>query len=100
MQPPSNALGKVPEKASLPAEKLSVTRHAILKQGKVLNYGATAGFLQLKDDSGRPKADIFFVAYVKEEQDLSQRPLTFLFNGGPGASSVWLHLGAAGPKGH
>jgi carboxypeptidase C (cathepsin A) len=92
------AVSKAPEKAS-PAEKASNTRHAILKQGKVLNYTSTAGFLQLKDESGKAKADMFFVAYVKEQQqDVSQRPITFLFNGGPGASSVWLHLGAVGPK--
>lgn len=97
-QAPSAATANTPEKAPV-EEKLSVTRHALLRSGKVLNYVATAGFLPLKDESGKPKADMFFVAYVKEqEQDVSRRPITFLFNGGPGASSVWLHLGSAGPK--
>jgi carboxypeptidase C (cathepsin A) len=89
---------KAAEKSS-PPEKLAITHHALQMGGQVLNYTATAGYLQLKDDSGKPRADLFFVAYMKEPQeDGSRRPITFLFNGGPGASSVWLHLGAVGPK--
>lgn len=81
------------------AEKLVVTAHTLKKGGQVLNYRATAGCLPLKDDAGKAKADLCFVAYVKEgQQEPAARPLTFLFNGGPGASSVWLHLGAVGPK--
>jgi len=85
------------DKAS-PPEKLVVTSHAIKKGGQVLNYRATVGCLPLKDDAGKAKADLCFVAYVKEGQEAAARPLTFLFNGGPGASSIWLHLGAVGPK--
>lgn len=81
------------------AESLSVTRHVLKRGVQVLNYTATAGCLQLKDEAGKPKADMCFVAYAKEPQsDVGKRPITFLFNGGPGASSVWLHLGAVGPK--
>lgn len=96
-QAPPAAAG-VAEKAP-PAEKLVTTRHTLTKGGQVLTYGATAGCLPLKDDAGKHKADLCFVAYVKEgQQEAAGRPLTFLFNGGPGASSVWLHLGAVGPK--
>jgi carboxypeptidase C (cathepsin A) len=89
---------KAGEKAPT-AEKLAVTHHALQRGGQVLTYTATAGCLPLKDESGKPKADMFFVAYVRDQQqNAPQRPITFLFNGGPGASSVWLHLGAVGPK--
>lgn len=102
VQEPPPASSAAPTRAGekpSPAEKLAITHHALQKGEQVLNYTATAGCLQLKDESGKPKADMFFVAYVKEpQQDGSQRPITFLFNGGPGASSVWLHLGAVGPK--
>jgi len=59
--------------------------------------GLTAGYLPMKDEEGKLKANIFFVAYTKEGSG-ARRPITFTFNGGPGSSSVWLHLGAVGPK--
>lgn len=78
---------------------LSVTEHEITIGGKALKYRATAGYLVLKSEKGEPRANIFFVAYTKlGENDPAKRPLTFSFNGGPGSSSVWLHLGALGPK--
>lgn len=82
------------------ADKLSVTDHQITVHGEVLKYKATAGTLAIKDESGKPKADMFFVAYEKQPaaEDPSTRPITFVFNGGPGAAAVWLHLGVAGPK--
>ncbi len=82
-----------------PDEKLSITRHTFgVKVGGILGYTATAGYLRLKDESGKPRADIFFVAYTAESGNSADgRPITFLFNGGPGASSVWLHMGVAGP---
>jgi carboxypeptidase C (cathepsin A) len=84
---------------SSPEEKLSVTRHSIKIGGETLNYTATAGYLRLKDQTGKPRADMFFIAYTKDLQEGSlKRPLTFAFNGGPGAASVWLNLGAMGPK--
>jgi len=52
----------------------------------------------MKDEAGKAKANIFFVSYDTQATDLTSRPLTFLFNGGPGAASIWLHLGAAGPS--
>jgi carboxypeptidase C (cathepsin A) len=80
-------------------DKLSVTEHTATIQGKEINYTATAGTLVMKDDEGKAKATIFFIAYTKNGvEDLSERPITFAFNGGPGSSSVWLHLGMLGPK--
>lgn len=62
-------------------------------------YIATAGTLVLKKDDGKPWASMFYVAYTRDDvTDVSKRPITFCFNGGPGSSSVWLHLGALGPK--
>lgn len=78
---------------------LSVTEHEVTVGGKIIKYQATAGYLVLKSEKGEPRANIFFVAYTKlGESDPAKRPLTFSFNGGPGSSSVWLHLGALGPK--
>jgi carboxypeptidase C (cathepsin A) len=97
-EPLPKAASKKAEK-EIPEEKLSITRHVAEINGMTLKYTATAGRLQMKDDSGRIKSNIFFTAYVKDEQgDKPQRPITFAFNGGPGSSSIWLHLGALGPK--
>jgi len=80
-------------------EKAVVTQHEVKIQGQVIKYTATAGTLILKDDKGKSEASIFYIAYTKDgEKDLSTRPITFCFNGGPGSSSVWLHLGLLGPK--
>jgi carboxypeptidase C (cathepsin A) len=76
----------------------SVTHHQITVNGKVLNYTATTGRLPLKRADGKIEAETFFVAYTLDGQDAAKRPLTFAFNGGPGSSSVWLHMGALGPK--
>jgi carboxypeptidase C (cathepsin A) len=82
-----------------PEEKTSITHHAIKVNGMTLNYKAFAGNLPMKDEAGKLKANIFFTSYIKDgEEDKSQRPITFAFNGGPGAASVFLHLGALGPK--
>ena len=82
------------------ADHLSVTDHEITVHGQVLKYKSTAGTLAMKDEADKPKANIFFVAYEKQpaSEDRSQRPITFVFNGGPGAAAVWLHLGVAGPR--
>ncbi len=79
--------------------KLSVTEHEITIGGKVIKYRATTGYLVLKDEKDKPRANIYFIAYTKlGEDDPAKRPLMFSFNGGPGSASVWLHLGALGPK--
>ncbi|MCC6346712.1 MAG: peptidase S10 [Nitrospirales bacterium] len=78
--------------------KTAVTRHSLLLDGKTMEYTATAGFLTT-GGAGIPKAHIFFIAYEREGGGSKRdRPITFVFNGGPGASSLWLHLGAAGPR--
>jgi carboxypeptidase C (cathepsin A) len=75
-----------------------VTHHQLSLGGKMLNYTATAGRLPLKRNDGKIEAEMFFVAYTLDGQDVGKRPLTFAFNGGPGSASVWLHMGALGPK--
>ena len=97
---PGAPSGAAPAEAALPAvEKFSKTQHTIHAGGTELAYTATAGTLVLKKDDGKPRASIFFVAYTLDSAtDKARRPLTFSFNGGPGSSSVWLHMGALGPK--
>jgi carboxypeptidase C (cathepsin A) len=75
-----------------------VTHHQITLNGKTLSYTATTGRLPLKRPDGKIEGEMFFVAYTLDGQEASKRPLTFAFNGGPGSSSVWLHMGALGPK--
>src|SRR6476661_5595420 len=75
-----------------------VTHHEIHVGGKTLHYTATTGMMPLKNnDTGEVEAHIFFIAYTLDGQN-EHRPLTFSFNGGPGSASVWLHMGAIGPK--
>ncbi|MBA3678099.1 MAG: peptidase S10 [Sphingosinicella sp.] len=76
---------------------ISVTRHSGIFGGQKINYTATAGETFLKAEDGTPRAAIFTTSYVKDGRD-PNRPVTFLFNGGPGSGSVWLHMGAFGPK--
>ena len=75
-----------------------VTHHSITVGGKALNYTATTGRLPIKRGDGKIEAEMFFVAYTLDGQQSNQRPLTFAFNGGPGSASIWLHMGALGPK--
>src|SRR5262245_5224147 len=70
--------------------------HTVKTTAGEIQYTATAGTLILKEEDGTPLASMFFVAYTKNGADLTKRPLTFAFNGGPGSSSVWLHMGAFG----
>nr|WP_279342512.1 peptidase S10 [Geotalea sp. SG265] len=80
-------------------EKPVVSSHRITLGKKELAYTTTAGYLPVTGDSGETEARIFFIAYTLErKQPDIRRPLLFIFNGGPGSASVWLHLGIAGPK--
>jgi carboxypeptidase C (cathepsin A) len=80
-------------------DDVSITEHTLTLNGEELHYEVRAGTLLLKDDAQQPKAKVFYVAYrLHGVSDTARRPLTFSFNGGPGSSSVWLHLGALGPK--
>jgi len=75
------------------------TRHTLSVAGKTLTYTARAGYIGIFDDHQKLIARMFFIAYDKEGiADRSKRPVTFAFNGGPGASSIFLHLGAMGPR--
>lgn len=86
---------KAPEKPKPPVE----TKHAITLNGQKLDYTVTAGLMPLKDAEGKTTADIFYIAYTRDgSSDLTRRPVTFSFNGGPGSSSVWMHLGLLGPR--
>ncbi len=75
-----------------------VTHHQITVDGKLLKYSATTGRLPIKRGDGKIEAEMFFVAYTLDGQDAAKRPLTFAFNGGPGSSTIWLHMGALGPR--
>ncbi|MEO8432339.1 MAG: peptidase S10 [Acidobacteriota bacterium] len=78
-------------------EKPTVTHHEIRLDGKPLRYTATAGYMPMKDEEGKLKANVFYVAYTRDGAP-GRRPVTYTFNGGPGSSSVWLHMGLVGPK--
>lgn len=88
-----------PRKEESASSTLVETMHEITVGGRTLKYKAAAGHLTLVKAHGEPRAGVFHVAYTKVEEgaDLSKRPVCFAFNGGPGSSSVWLHLGAFGP---
>ena len=88
-----------PEAKSDLKETLSETSGSVRINGSRIEYNASAGTLLLKDEDGKATASVFYIAYTKKGvSDLSLRPITFVFNGGPGSSSVWLHMGAFGPK--
>ncbi len=76
----------------------AVTHHEIRVAGKLLHYTATAGRLPVKDQGGKTDALMFYVAYTLDNADPRTRPVTFAFNGGPGSASIWLHMGALGPR--
>jgi carboxypeptidase C (cathepsin A) len=86
-------------KQSDSGDAIKETSHVLsLKEGSI-PYKASVGSLTIKDGKEDPKAHIFYVAYTKTDvANLAERPVTFCFNGGPGSSSIWLHMGAFGPK--
>jgi carboxypeptidase C (cathepsin A) len=104
------------EEKPAPKDNLVVTQHKVRIGGKEIKYTVTAGTMVLKEEPAdrekewegeKPRAQVFFVAYTKDDNgakspektpSLHKRPLTFSFNGGPGSSSVWLHLGVLGPR--
>ena len=75
-----------------------VTKHTITVGGRPLAYTATAGTLPVRNEDGEIEGHLFFVAYTKDGADLVARPVTFAYNGGPGSSSAWLHMGVFGPR--
>jgi carboxypeptidase C (cathepsin A) len=91
--------GDEKSKASEPKEKLVESKHSITINGEKINYTAKTGTILLRDAEDKPTAAIFYIAYTKDGMDdLSKRPVTFSFNGGPGSSSVWMHMGLLGPR--
>jgi len=81
-----------------PKEQKSVTQGSVTVEGQRIDYDATAGTIILKNDKGEPTGSMFYVAYTKRGvKNEKQRPVTFFYNGGPGSSTVWLHMGAFGP---
>lgn len=93
-----------------PADKIVTTQHKVTIGGREIAYTVQCGTIVLREeaekkdppgasDGHKPKAEVFFVAYLRDDvANPRARPLTFSFNGGPGSSSVWLHLGVLGPK--
>ena len=85
----------------IPQEAKSVTQHQMTVAGQTLHYTATAGNLLISrmahDEVEEPYHSIFYVAYTLDGADAKTRPVTFLYNGGPGSASIWLHMGSVGP---
>src|SRR5207247_5531391 len=84
--------------APVPEEKTSVTHHSARVGGQSINYTATAATYVIKADDGTPKATMFYVAYMKDGvSDIAKRPISFVYNGGPGSASLFTHMGM-GPR--
>jgi carboxypeptidase C (cathepsin A) len=88
-----------PAATPAPKEESSVTEHTVRIAGVNVPYKATAATILLKNDKDEPTALVYFTAYTRSDvKDLSQRPIAFLYNGGPGSSSLWVHMGSFGPR--
>jgi carboxypeptidase C (cathepsin A) len=85
------------KEAPIPPEKPSVTHHEFSLGGKTLKYTATAGTLIIRDEEDKPYGSIFYVAYTLDGADPATRPVSFLYNGGPGSATLWLHMGSFSP---
>jgi carboxypeptidase C (cathepsin A) len=93
--PPEPAAAPLPDQV----DPAVVTSHDVTVNGKVIHYKATAGSLILRNADGKPTASMFYVAYVADQPaGAPKRPVTFLFNGGPGSASLWLHMSGLGPR--
>lgn len=79
-------------------EKISQTSHTVRIDGRDVKYTATAGTLPIRLDDGKIAARMFFVAYTRDGEDSKSRPVSFLYNGGPGSATVWLHMGSFAPR--
>jgi carboxypeptidase C (cathepsin A) len=96
------------EEKPAPKDNIVESKHSVQIGGKVIKYTVTVGTIVLKEETAdrekeaegeKPRAQVFFIAYTKDGvKDRSNRPISFSFNGGPGSSSVWLHLGVLGPR--
>jgi carboxypeptidase C (cathepsin A) len=81
----------------IPAETKAETKHDWTAGSRTVHYTATAGNLLIKDDDDKANGSIFYVAYTEDGVPEKSRPVTFLYNGGPGSASLWLHMGSVGP---
>ncbi len=96
--PAAGADHKEAEKETpIPPEKTVATHHELTLDGKLLKYTATAGTLLLRDEDDKPYGSIFYVAYTLDGAEPQSRPVSFLYNGGPGSASLWLHMGSFSP---
>jgi carboxypeptidase C (cathepsin A) len=94
-----SADAKTPADANAPKEETWVSDHTTHIGGQPVAYKATASLTMLKDDKAEPTALIFSTAYTRTDlKDGSARPIAFIYNGGPGSASIWLHMGAFGPR--
>ena len=84
---PAASTAAAPSEAAA-KEESAVTHHSLALDGETIKYTATAGTLLIKDDKDEPSASMFYVAYTKDGADLGHRPVTFLYNGGPGSASI------------
>ena len=104
--PPADPTLAAAKEAAEVRDNVVVTRHSVTVNGQELHYTATAGTMVLREEAQKdgvseghkPRARVFFVAYALDSETPAARPLTYSFNGGPGSSSVWLHLGLLGPR--
>jgi len=110
-EPETKEQAKDGKQETKPEDVLVETKHSIVISGVEISYTVTCGTIVLREETEKkgenagqaegevPKATIFFISYVRDDvEDRSKRPLTFSFNGGPGSSSVWMHLGLLGPR--
>jgi carboxypeptidase C (cathepsin A) len=86
------------ETAGPAEEKVSQTAHTLRLDGKDIRYTATVSTLPIRLDEGKVVARMFFTAYTKDGENAKTRPVSFLYNGGPGAATIWLHMGSFSPK--
>jgi carboxypeptidase C (cathepsin A) len=99
--PPQSALSPATTNTKFDMREVApvVTHHSIkAASGRTLQYTATTGRMPIKDAVGNIEAEMFYVAYTLDGQEPGKRPVSFAFNGGPGSASIWLHMGALGPR--
>ena len=96
-RPSGDETKEAPKETPVPPEKSSVTHHELAIGGKSLKYTATAGTLLIRDEEDKPYGSMFYVAYTLDGADPTTRPVSFLYNGGPGSATLWLHMGSFSP---
>ncbi len=94
----ASALAATQEERPVPDEQSVSTEHSVVLDGETIPYLATAATMHLVNDDGEPTGSLYYTAYTRSDVDSSRRPISFIYNGGPGSASVWLHMGAFGPR--